>query len=287
MKMYLDGRMVEEEEALIPVLDRGVLFGDGLFETVRAYQGRPFRLDRHLARLREGCRVLRLSGLPGDEEVRMAVAELYRENVGNGDAYVRITVTGGDFDGSRNLTRSGPPHVCITVKPLEGYPPRFYQKGVRVIVSSVRRNAHTPLVRIKTSNYLEPLYARQEAADRGYDDALFLNTEGYLAEGSTSNIFLVRQGRVCTPCVECGILPGITREAVMEICAGEGIPSEEGFYVLDDLLTSDEAFLTMTTGEIIPIAEVDGNPLKGGCPGPVTSLLIRSYRRLVEEELSL
>ncbi len=287
VKVYLDGRKVEEEEALIPVMDRGVLFGDGLFETIRAYRGRPFRLDRHLARLREGCRILRLSGLPRNEEVRRAIDELYRENVGNGDAYVRITVTGGDFDGTRNLMRSGPPHVCITVKPLEEYPRRFYEKGVRVIVTSIRRNAHSPLVRVKTNNYLEPLFAKQEAADKGCDDALFLNTEGFLAEGSTSNVFLVRQGRVCTPSLECGILPGITRETLMEICAREGIPNEEGRYTLDDLFSADEVFLTMTTGEIIPVAEVEGRPVKRGCPGPVTSLLSRSYRRLIEEELSL
>lgn len=287
MKVYLDGRMVEGEEAVLPVDDRGVLFGDGLFETIRAYQGKPFRLDRHLARLREGCRVLRIAGIPGDREVEEAIAELYRENVKSGDAYVRITVTGGPFDGSRTLARSQPPHVFIIVMPFEGYPQDFYRRGLRLTFSSIRRNTHSPLLRIKTNNYLESLYAKQEAVDNGYDDAVFLNTDGYLAEGSTSNLFLVRGGKVMTPHPDCGILPGITRETVLELCGKQGIAAEEGFYFLDDLKAAEEAFLTMTTGEIIPISEVADAFRSEKCPGPITLRLSQAYRRLVEEELSL
>lgn len=284
MKVYLDGKIVDAGEALIPVNDRGVLFGDGLFETIRAYGGKPFRLDRHLRRLREGCRVLRLSGIPRDEEIAEAIDVLYRENVGSGDAYVRITVTGGDFDGTRNLTRSFRPRFFIIVRPFEGYPPEFYRRGIRLTLSSVRRNLHSPLWRIKTTNYLEPLYAKQEAADRGYDDAFFLNTEGYLAEGSTSNFFLVRGGKVLTPHPDCGILPGITRETVLELCSSLGITWEEGFYRLQDLHGADEAFLTMTTGEIIPVAEADGVSIGERCPGPVTSTLSAAYHQLVKSQ---
>ncbi|WP_287152696.1 aminotransferase class IV [Candidatus Solincola tengchongensis] len=287
MKIYLDGRIMEAEEARIPVTDRGILFGDGLFETIRAYRGKPFRLDRHLKRLREGCRVLRLSGIPGDEEIARAIEALYMENVGSGDAYVRLTVTGGDFDGSRTLTRSSPPRFFILVRPFEGYPPEYYRRGIRLTVSSVRRNPYSPLWRIKTSNYLEPLYAKQEAADRGYDDSLFLNTDGYLAEGSTSNLFLVSGEKVMTPHTDCGILAGITRETVLELCSREGTACEEGFYDLEDLRAAGEVFLTMTTGEIIPVAEVDGFRPAEGCPGPVTSRLSEAYRRLVAEELGL
>lgn len=287
MKIYLDGRILDADEARLPVNDRGVLFGDGLFETIRAYQGRPFRLHRHLERLREGCRVLRISGIPEDGEIEEAISALYRENVGRGDAYVRVTVTGGDFDGSRTLTRSSRPRCFIVVKPFEGYPPEFYRRGIRVTVSSVRRNPHSPLWRIKTNNYLEPLYAKQEAADRGYEDALFLNTDGYLAEGSTSNLFLVSSGMVLTPHLDCGILPGITRETILELCSSKGIDLQEGFYRLADLHGADEAFLTMTTGELIPVTEVDGVTIGHKCPGPMTVFLSTAYRRLVEEELSL
>lgn len=287
MKVYLDGRILDAEDALLSVNDRGVLFGDGLFETIRAYQGRPFRLNRHLERLREGCRVLRISGIPEDGEIEEAISALYRENVGRGDAYVRVTVTGGDFDGSRTLTRSFRPRCFIVVKPFEGYPPEFYSRGIRVTVSSVRRNPHSPLWRIKTINYLEPLYAKQEAMDRGYDDALFLNTEGHLAEGSTSNLFLVRGGRVLTPHLDCGILPGITRETVLELCSSLNIDREEGFYRLADLHGADEVFLTMTTGELIPVAEVDGVSIGRQCPGSITASLTTAYRELVEKELFL
>lgn len=287
MKIYLDGRILEAGDARLPVNDRGVLFGDGLFETMRAYRGKPFRLGRHLERLREGCRVLRITGIPGDDEIAEAIDILYRENVGKGDAYVRLTVTGGDFDGSRTLTRSSLPRCFIIVRPLEDYPPEFYLRGIRVTVSSVRRNPHSPLWRIKTNNYLEPLFAKQEAADRGYDDALFLNTEDYLAEGSTSNLFLVRDGRVLTPHLDCGILPGITREAVLELCSSLGIDREEGFYRLADLHGADEVFLTMTTGELIPVAEVDGVSIGRQCPGSITASLTAAYRELVKRELSL
>lgn len=287
MKVYLNGAIVEEDEALLPMQDRGVLFGDGVFETVRAYAGRPFRMDRHLARLREGCQVLRLTGIPGDAELEEAVAFLYRENVGSGDAYVRITVTGGLFDGTRNLTRSFPPNVFVVVKPFEGYPKEYYERGLRVMISAARRNESSPLSRIKTLNYLDALFARQEAKERGYDDALFLNTAGYLAEGTTSNLFFSRRGRLCTPRVDCGILPGITREAVLELCAHMGIQTEEGFYMPDELLSSSEAFLTMSTGELVPVAEVDDRPLSAPCPGPLTHRLTEAYHKLVKKELSL
>lgn len=281
MKVYLNGRIVEEEEALLPVSDRGVLFGDGLFETVRAYGGRPFRLERHLARLREGCRVLCITGIPGDEEIGEAISLLYRENVGNGDAYVRITVTGGAFDGSRTLRRSGPPNLFVVVKPLEPYPEEFYTRGVRLTVSSIRRNATSPLLRIKTNNYLESLFARHEAVEAGFHDAVFLNTYGHIAEASTSNIFLVTDETVCTPHLECGVLPGITREAVLELCQELEIPTETGFYTLDELLSAEEAFLTMSTGEIVPVSEVEGTRLGDACPGPVTTRLTRAFRHLV------
>jgi len=287
VKVYLNGTLVEEDDALLPVQERGVLFGDGVFETIRAYQGRPFRLERHLARLREGCQVLRLTGIPGDAELEEALASLYRENVGSGDAYVRITVTGGLFDGTRTLARSQPPNVFVVVTPFEGYPQEFYQRGLRVAISAARRNESSPLSRIKTTNYLDALFARQEARERGYDDAVFLNTAGFLAEGTTSNLFFVRRDRVCTPRVDCGILPGITREAVLELCAKLAMPTEEGFYTVDELLSASEAFLTMSTGEIVPVAEVDDRSLGPSCPGPVTRRLTDAYHELVSEELSL
>jgi branched-chain amino acid aminotransferase len=287
MKVFFNGRIVDESEALIPFRDRGVLFGDGLFETVRAYKGMPFRLDHHLERLREGCRVLGISGLPGDRMIIDAISELYQLTVGEGDAYIRITLTGGLYDGSRTLKRPAAPNILIVVTPYEGYPRRFYEEGMCMIVSGVRRNDGSPLSRIKSNNYMDTIIAKQEAVDRGADDAVMLNGKGYLAEGTTSNIFLVIEGGVATPDIDCGLLPGITREAVIELCARTDLPCKTGRFTLDDLMSADEAFLSVSTGEIVPIARVEDTTIGAECPGPITTRLSRAYRGLVREELEL
>jgi branched-chain amino acid aminotransferase len=286
MKVFLNGAVVDEADAFIPVSDRSVLFGDGIFETIRAYQGRPFRMQRHLERLHAGCRELRISGIPPDDELKQAISELYRLNVVSGDAYVRITVTGGPFDGSRTLERSGSPAVYIVVKPFEGYPQRYYERGMRVIISSIRTNESSPLSRLKSNNYMDNILAKQEAADRGADDALMLNSNGYLAEGTSSNLFMIRRGKAETPGIECGLLPGITREVVLEICEEYGVACETGLFEPSDLLEADEAFLTVSTGEIVPIGEVEGSPIGFRCPGPLSLRLADAYRRLVKKELS-
>lgn len=285
MKVYLNGKILDEVEALIPVGDRGVLFGDGVFETMRAYAGKPFRFGRHMERLEEGCRELRIAGAPSHAEIADALAELYRLNVASGDAYMRVTLTGGPFDGNRTLQRSAPPNVFILVKPFEGYPREWYESGMRVIVSGVRANEGSPLSHIKSNNYLDNLVAKQEAKDRGADDALLLNAGGYLAEGTSSNLFLVRRGKVSTPGVACGLLPGVTREVVMELCEENGLACDTAFLVLDDLLGADEAFFTVSTGEIVPIAEVEGTPIGLRCPGPITIRLSAAYHTLVRREL--
>jgi len=287
MKVFLNGKVIDEGEAMIAANDRGVLFGDGVFETMRAYGGKPFRMDRHLERLKAGCRELRIARVPSDAELAGAISELYRLNVVSGDAYVRITLTGGWFDGNRSLERSSAPNVYIVVKPLEEYPREWYERGMRIIVSAVRSNEGSPLSRIKSTNYLDNLIAKQEARDRGADDALMLNCGGYLSEGTSSNLFLVRRGKLATPGVECGLLPGVTREAVMELCEEYGLVCETAFLTLDDLLGADEAFFTMSTGEIVPVAEVEGTPIGLKCPGPITLRLIAAYQGLVKRELRL
>ncbi|MEW6553991.1 MAG: aminotransferase class IV [Actinomycetota bacterium] len=285
MKVFLNGSVIDETEAFIAANDRGVLFGDGVFETLRAYNGRPFRMDRHLDRLKAGCRELRITPVPSDDGLADAIDQLYRLNVVSGDAYVRITLTGGWFDGSRSLERSSDPNVHIVVKPFEGYPREWYESGIRIVVSSVRSNEGSPLSRIKSTNYLDNLIAKQEARERGADDALMLNCGGYLAEGTSSNLFLVRRGKLATPGVECGLLPGVTREAVMELCEEYGVACDTAFLSLEDLLGADEAFFTMSTGEIVPIAEVEGTPIGLRCPGPITIRLSAAYHDLVRREL--
>ena len=287
MKVYFNGKTVDENEALIPFMDRGVLFGDGLFETIRSYRGKPFRLDRHIGRLRDGCRELRFSGVPDDGEIADAIHELYGLNVGEGDAYTRITLTGGPYDGTKTLARPGPPNTLIVVTPLHPYPPEFYERGLRAVVSGIRRNNGSPLSRLKSSNYLDSLMAKQEAGDRGADDAIMLNTYDLVAEGSSSNLFFVSGGVVMTPDVACGLLPGITREVVLELCASLGMPTETGFYAVKDLLGADEAFLTVSTGEVVPMAVLEGQTIGESCPGPITGRLSRAYQELVIKELGL
>lgn len=282
-RIWLNGEVVEEEDARIPVLDRAVLYGDGIFETLRAYDGFPFRLERHLRRLKEACDVLRLEQPWEDREIAEAIRLLYRENVGSGDAYVRITLTGGLYDGGRNLTRSNPPNLFVVVTPLPRPKDHSRREGIRVCFASFTRNSRSPLVRIKSANYLESLWARQEAADRGYDDALFMNEKGHLCEATTSNLFLVKSGELLTPEPSCGLLPGITREAVLELCRDLSIPAREGELVPEDLLGADEAFLTNSVSEILPLREVEGKALSAS-PGPLTSTISRAYRELVERE---
>jgi len=287
MRVYLNGSLLNQEDANISVFDRGLLFGDGVFETIRAYEGKPFRLDRHLARLREGCSELRLSGLPEDAEIIEHISELYSLNVGKGDAYVRITVTGGDYDGSKTLERPSSPNIIIVVTLFEGYPQRFYESGVYMVASGIRRSATSPLSRIKSNNYLATLMAKQEAKDKGVDDAVMLNSDGYLVEGTSSNLFMVSHGKVLTPDVACGLLPGITRETVIELCQSLSLHCATGYYSMEDLVEADEVFLTVSTGEVVPVCEVEGMPFGETCPGPITVRLHEAYLNLVREELGL
>jgi branched-chain amino acid aminotransferase len=287
MRVYLNGHILNQEDANINVFDRGLLFGDGVFETIRAYEGKPFRLDRHLARLREGCRELRISGLPEDAEITEHIYELYSLNVGKGDAYVRITVTGGEYDGSKTLERPSHPNIVIVVMLYEGYPQRFYDSGVHMVASGIRRSVSSPLSRIKSNNYLATLMAKQEARDKGADDAVMLSSDGYLVEGTSSNLFLVSHGEVFTPDVACGLLPGITRETVIELCQSLSLHCSTGYYSMEDLVEADEVFLTVSTGEVVPVCEVDGMAFGETCPGPLTLRVHEAYRDLVREELGL
>jgi|BarGraNGADG00312_1021997.scaffolds.fasta_scaffold02935_2 branched-chain amino acid aminotransferase len=287
MKVFLNGNIVGEDQALIPFMDRGVLFGDGIFETIRLYKGKPFRLDRHLDRFHEGYRELAFSRVPGDRDIENAINELYRMNVREGDAYCRMTLTGGAYDGGKTLKRPGPPSLFIVVTPLEPYPGHFYAKGLRAVLSGIRRNEGSPLSRLKSTNYLNSMIAKQEATDRGADDAILLNNRGFLAEATASNLFFVARGLIMTPDPECGLLPGITREAVLELCATLGLPSEMGFYSMEELLGAEEAFLTVSTGEVVPIGVVEGSTIGETCPGPITMRLSKAYKNLVREELGV
>lgn len=288
-KVYINGDLVPAEEASIPCDDRAVLFGDGIFETVRAYRGRPFRLERHLERLEDACRRLRL-GLPrGWGEITDAVMSLLEENglAEEGDAYVRITATGGPSTGPKMLERPGPTGLFITARPYEGYPEHLYREGVSLVISGIKRNSSSPLSSLKSSNYLDSLIARQEAIDQGADDAVMLTTAGNLAEATSSNLFMVREGNVLTPDIGCGFLPGVTREAVIELCGKLGVTCTPVMAGTDVLLSADEVFLTSSLMEVMPVGRIARRQVGKRCPGRVTARLAKAYRELVARELGL
>jgi branched-chain amino acid aminotransferase len=280
--VYLNDRLVSESEALVSVADRGFLLGDGLFETMRAYNGRVFRLQEHLARLRASAEFLRLTVPATDSRIEGRIAELIHRN-GSLEAYVRITLTRGQ--GGRGLRMGGDfaPTLLIAVSKLVPYPAEQYRHGAKLIVSRYRQNSASPLVRHKTLSYLLYVLARQEAMDAGMNGALLLNEHGELTEESVSNVFLVKGGSVITPPVHCGLLPGITRGVVMELCGQAGIEIEERPISGGEIFECDEMFLTNSLMEIMPVQSVDKRPPTVKAPGPVTAKLQELYRWQVFE----
>ncbi len=285
-QVYLNGEFREEAEACIPVWDRGVLFGDGLFETLRAYQGVAFGLPEHLARMRDSALLLQIP-MPWEEEreAERIIAELLERNglagPGAADAYIRITLTGGRHGGGLGLQRPGPSTVFIVARPFEGFPESWYRHGLRLIVSGIRRNSGSPITRMKTINGLDSLLARQEALDAGAQEALFLDSRGFLSEGTSSNFFFAWGEKLCTPSLECGALPGMARTLITgRLCPQLGVPVEEGEFTLEDLETSSEAFISNSLREIVPVSEVDGVVSHGEVPGPLTARLAAAYSAL-------
>jgi len=280
--IWHDGQIFAPEEARCSCLDRGRLYGDGLFETMRVYSGQIFRLSIHLARLMAGAEQIYLQLPMATEGLRDAVQEPLSAS-GLPDAYVRLTVTRG-VGGHHSELDASTPSVTVWVRPLSGYPPQLYERGMSAVLAIARRNEYSPLSNLKTVNYLENILARAEARRRSADEALFLNTTGQLAETSASNLFIVANGRVLTPPIEAGILPGITRACVLELCAAEGIRFAEVPLELHQLREAAEAFLTGSIMEIMPLTSFAGEPIGSGRPGEITRQLQQAYRDLVDEE---
>ena len=284
-QVYLNGITVPLSEALIPVDDRAVLYGDSCFETLRSYGGRPFLLDRHIERLAVSCSALRLALPMEKKEIAEAVMSLLEENgLDRGpDASIRITVTGGPSAGPKGLFRPNPTGIFILARPYQPPPAEHYRKGVSVVVSGIRRNPSSPLSMIKSGNYLDSLLARQEALDRGADDAILLTCQGNLSEATGSNLFAVRRGEVLTPDLGCGFLPGITREVVIELCLEAGIPVRAVTRDHRLLSESEEIFLTNSLIEVMPVRRAGSRLLKP-CPGSLTIRLMDAYREMVSRE---
>lgn len=284
-KVFLNGDIVPLSRALVPIDDRAVLFGDSVFETVRAYGGCPFRLWRHIERLAESCRLTQLALPLSAKEITAAVAALLADNRldREGDARIRITVTGGPSSGPGGLERPGPTGMFITARPYQPPGEVDYGRGITLAVSGLKRNSSSPLSSVKSGNYLDSMLARQDALDRGSDDAVMLTTAGNLSEATSSNIFLARDGELMTPNVGCGFLPGVTREAVIELCGRLSMPCKPIMEGLDTLMAAHEVFLTNSMFELMPACRV-GTRVLPSCPGPITKRLTAAYRDLIASE---
>jgi branched-chain amino acid aminotransferase group I len=283
--VYYNGVFAPVESITISPFNRGLLYGDGLFETLRSYGGRVFRLAEHLKRLADGMKVLRIEHCLQAGDVEQAVYELLSRNRLS-DASIRITVFRGDGEGFEphdNLK----PLLLIIARPFAGYRAEDYAQGFRAHIVSPRRNTYSPLSRIKSSNYLENILGRLEAREHNAQEALFLNSSGWVAEAAAANIFMIKDNVLITPPVDTGILPGITRAAVIDSARSSSREVREQVFSPEELLRADEAFLTSSLIEIMPLVMVQGRPVGSGLPGPLAGELHQRYRELVQQELRL
>jgi len=280
---WLNGCLVPPDTAAISVFDHGLLYGDGVFEGIRYYHGKPFRLRAHLERLDYSAHAIALP-LPYHFD---ALAEAVRETVaaaGNPDGYLRLVVTRGSGPLGLDPRRCGQPNCFILASPLAMVSNEARARGARLIIAATRRLGPDGLdPRVKSLNYLNHILARIEANNAGADEAILLNAQGRVAEGTADNIFIVRRGELLTPPVIEGALEGITRNTLLELAAQAGIRAREAPLAPYDLYTADECFLTGTGAELIPVREVEGRPVQV-CPGPVYKGLLARYREVISLE---
>lgn len=281
--VYLNGKLVPASEARLSPFDYGFLLGFGLFETMRSYNGRIFRLGHHLARLMKSAEALGIALEAGGFDLAGACYQVLKAN-GLSDARIRLTISAGEGEIVPDLSTCHGVTVFIVARKLEPLSAVVYERGYKVMLSTVRRNSLSPLSRHKSTSWLENVLARSQARAVGADEALLLNERGFIAECSASNIFLVNGGTLRAPSIESGALPGVTREVVLELARDAGLEAIVGEVELKDLLTADEAFLTSSIIEVMPLTQLDGRPVGDGKPGKITRRLMSAYRELVARE---
>jgi branched-chain amino acid aminotransferase len=279
--VFMNDRLVPEDEARVSVFDHGLLYGDGVFEGLRSYSGRVFRLDAHIDRLWASALAISLAIPTTKEAVAKAVNDTLAAN-NLSDGYVRLVVTRGAGSLGLDPNRTKNPQLIVIADTISLYPEEFYEKGLRIVTAATQRVQSAALSpRIKSLNYLNNIMAKLEGLQAGCVEALMLNHKGEVAECTGDNVFIVRSGRLLTPPPEAGILEGITRNAVMELAHDAGIECRETPLTRYDVYTADECFLTGTAAEVIPVVDVDGRRIGTGTPGPVTSRLKADFHRLV------
>ena len=280
MKVWIDGCIVDGPEARVPVVDHGLLYGDGIFEGIRIYGGQVFRLEDHLRRLETGAKAIGLTIPGGVSQVGKIVLETARA-FGRDEAYVRLLVTRGDGELGVDPASCASPRIICIVTSIDLYPESKRREGLELSTASVRRPSADMLdPAVKSLNYLNSVLAKQEARLAGADEALLLNAAGHVAEASVANIFVVREGALATPPVTDGALPGITRASVLEIAAELGIPARERTLGRVDVLGADEAFLTGSGAQIVAVRSLDGQAVgpMGRGPGPITQRIATAFQ---------
>lgn len=282
--VYINGEFVPEERAVVSVFDHGFLYGDGVFEGIRAYHNRVFKLKEHLIRLYESARSIMLDIPLSMEEMEQVVLETLRRN-NLREGYVRVVVSRGKGDLGLDPQKCSRPTVVCIAASISLYPPELYENGLTVVTAAIRRSSAEVLnPRVKSLNYLNNILAKIEGTLAGCMEAIMINSEGYVSEATGDNIFIVKNGAVITPPQYAGILEGITRNTVIELAQDAGLPVFERLFTRHDLYTADECFLTGTAAEIIPVVKVDGRKIGSGKPGEITWRLIRAFRELTKHD---
>lgn len=282
MKIFIDGKYYSEQNAKVSVFDHGLLYGDGVFEGIRAYNGRVFKLKEHIDRLFYSAKAILLE-IPMTHAELMAatVATCRRNNLRDG--YIRLVVTRGVGTLGLNPNRCKNPSVIIIADKIQLYPPALYEKGMDIVTVATTRNLHNAVnPAIKSLNYLNNILAKIEANIAGCEEAVMLNSEGFVAECTGDNIFIIKGNRLLTPPLSAGALYGITRGTVMDLAAEAGMAVAEVNLTRYDLFNADECFLTGTGAELIPVVKIDGRVIGTGKPGPQTKALVAKYRALTQ-----
>ncbi len=282
-KVYIGGKLYEKADAKISVFDHGLLYGDGIFEGIRSYAGRVFRLGAHVDRLYDSARAIHLQIPMAKDEMARAVLETLAANK-LVEAYIRLIVTRGAGSLGLDPRKTTDPQVIIITDSISLYPPELYEHGLKIVTAGTMRNHPAALnPRVKSLNYLNSILAKIEGTNAGCLEALMLNHKGEVAECTGDNIFIVKRRELVTPSVDAGILEGITRDAVIELARGAGVTVVERTMDRHDVYTADECFLTGTAAEVIPVVECDGRPIGTGKPGPITRDLLARFHKLVRE----
>ena len=282
MKVYINGKFYSEKNSKISVFDHGLLYGDGVFEGIRAYHGRVFKLKEHIDRLFYSAKAILLNIPMSKQQLMDATVETCRKNNLN-DGYVRLVVTRGAGTLGLNPNRCSNPQVIIIADTIQLYPASLYKKGMEIVTVATTRNHHNAVnPAIKSLNYLNNILAKIEANTAGYEEAIMLNSEGYVAECTGDNLFIIKDNQMFTPSLSSGALHGITRQTSIDLVEELGVPTSEPNLTRYDLYNADECFLTGTGAEIVPVVKIDERKIGNGKPGKITKKLVKAYQELTK-----